>query len=193
MTELDQQAPAAAANERGGEAQASPEELLDLLQRERANFRNFKRRVDEERTVDRERTRGDVVLRLLPLLDEMERALAHRPPDLETHPWAMGVTLIHRRLMEALNELGVERIGAAGELFDPALHEAVLYEAQPGAGEQRIKAAFRPGYRMDGRLLRPAQVSVVGPGEEPAAGQEAPNRRPNAADQNPASQNQTGG
>jgi molecular chaperone GrpE len=147
------------------EARASGEELLELLRRERASFLNYKRRVEQERAEDRERARGEVLHRLLPLLDELDRALAQRPDELESDPWAEGVALIHRRLLETLRQLGVERVGREGELFDPALHEAVLYEERPDSGERLVKAVLRPGYRLGDRLLRPAQVIVAGPAE----------------------------
>jgi molecular chaperone GrpE len=149
----------------GSEPESSPEELLELLRRERASFLNYKRRVEQERSADRERTAGEMVLRLLPVLDELDRALGQIPSELQTHPWAEGIALVHRQLAEALRQLGVERIGAEGDLFDPALHEAVQYQELPGVGDRRIGEVIRPGYRLGDRLLRPAQVSVVGPAE----------------------------
>ncbi len=166
------------------EATPSREELLELLRRERASFLNYKRRVEQERAVDQERARGEVVLRLLPVLDELDRALAHRPPDLETHPWAEGVALIHRRLLETLRELGVERVGSEGESFDPALHEAVLYEQWPDSDGRRIKQVLRPGYRLGDRLLRPAQVIVVGPAEATQQTSASEHQGPGRAERN---------
>lgn len=148
------------------ETELGAEELLDLLQRERASFLNYKRRVEQERATERERGREEVLLRILPLLDELERALAQRPADLQTHPWAQGVALIQRRLVEALRELGVERVGFEGEAFHPEYHEAVFYEERPDIQERRVSAVLRPGYRLAQRLIRPAQVSVVGPRSE---------------------------
>jgi len=63
----------------------------------------------------------------LPVLDELDRALAQAPPELAGHPWVRGVALVHHRIVEALRELGVERVGEVGEPFDPARHEAVSY------------------------------------------------------------------
>jgi molecular chaperone GrpE len=161
MTELEQNMAATGPPKSEAEPKDSGEELLELLQRERASFLNYKRRVEQERTADREDARGEVLLLLLPVLDELDRALDHRPRDLETHPWAEGMALIYRRLMQALHALGLERIGVEGEEFDPARHEAVLYEGRPDATDQRVAALLSPGYRLGGRLLRPAQVSVV--------------------------------
>src|SRR4051794_6819663 len=90
---------------------ASDPETLDLLVRERAAFRNYRARVEREREGDRELARADLLRRLLPLLDDLDRATAHRPSDLESHRWAEGVVLIGRRLADLLRDLGVERIG----------------------------------------------------------------------------------
>jgi molecular chaperone GrpE len=141
-------------------------DVLDLLRRERANFLNYKRRVEREQGEDRERERVELLQRLLPLLDDLDRALEHLPPELATHPWAQGVTLAQRRLAEVLRQLGLERVGTEGDRFDPAVHEAVAYEEQPDATELRVLRVLRPGYSAGGRLLRPAQVVVVGPSRE---------------------------
>jgi molecular chaperone GrpE len=136
---------------------------LEQLQRERADFLNYKRRVERERTEDRERTQEETLRQLLPGIDDIDRALAHLPEDLRDHPWAAGVSLARERFLDALRKLGVERVGNTGERFDPALHEAVVYQADPNAREQRVKNVMRPGYRLGSRLLRPAQVVVAGP------------------------------
>jgi molecular chaperone GrpE len=137
-----------------------------LLRRERANFLNYKRRIEREQGEDRERERVELLQQLLPLLDDLDRALEHLPPELATHPWAEGVTLAQRRLVEVLRQLGLERVGTEGDRFDPAVHEAVAYEEQPDATELRVLRVLRPGYSAGGRLLRPAQVVVVGPSRE---------------------------
>jgi molecular chaperone GrpE len=136
---------------------------LEQLQRERADFLNYKRRVERERAEDRERTREETLRQLLPGIDDIDRALNHLPEDLRGHPWAAGVSLARERFLEALRRLGVERVGHTGERFNPELHEAVVYQADPEAREQRVKNVMRPGYRLGPRLLRPAQVIVTGP------------------------------
>jgi molecular chaperone GrpE len=141
----------------------SAERALDLLRRERANFLNYKRRVERERVEDRERARLELLRQLLPLVDDLDRALAHLPPELVGHAWTQGVSLGQRRFVEALRQLGLERFGTNGDRFDPTVHEAVAYEERPDATEQLVLNVLRPGYRASGRLLRPAQVVVVGP------------------------------
>jgi|GraSoiStandDraft_43_1057313.scaffolds.fasta_scaffold256003_2 molecular chaperone GrpE len=137
---------------------------LEQLQRERADFLNYKHRVDRERADDRERTRDETVRHLLPAIDDLDRALAHVPDELRGHPWAEGVSLAHQRLLDALRQLGVERVGSEGERFDPSVHEAVVYHTDPNAAEQHVMSVVRPGYRLGSRLVRPAQVVVAGPG-----------------------------
>ncbi len=138
-------------------------ETPDLLVRERAAFRNYRSRVERERKDDRELARADLLRRLLPLLDDLDRATAHRPSDLESHPWAEGVVLIGRRLADLLRDLGVERIGVEGEPFDPHVHEAVFYDRRPDVSGQTVARVIKAGYRQGNRLLRPASVTVVGP------------------------------
>jgi molecular chaperone GrpE len=152
----------------------SAEGLLDRLRRERADFLNYKRRVERERSEDAERVRAEVVQQLLPVLDELDLALSRRPADLARHPWANGVELSRRTLLDALRELGVERIGEEGEPFDPERHEALFYQQQPGIAEPLVAAVFRHGYRLRDKVLRPAQVTVAGPVDaEDALTQEA--------------------
>jgi molecular chaperone GrpE len=139
------------------------DEDLDLLRRERADFLNYKRRVERERASDREQERVETLRQLLPIVDDLDLALAHLPEELATHPWAQGISLSHRRFVEALRELGLERVGAEGDVFDPTQHEAVAYE-EPGDGvEQRVISVLRPGFRVGAYLLRPAKVVVAGP------------------------------
>jgi molecular chaperone GrpE len=145
------------------EADVGIDEVLDQLRRERANFLNYKRRVERERASDRELAQGDLLRYLIPFLDDLDRALGLIPPELEAHPWARGTALSRDRLQSAFDEFGIERIGAEGEPFDPARHEALFFDTHPDATEQRIGSVIRPGYRVGDRLVRPAQVSVVGP------------------------------
>lgn len=146
-----------------GSDEMSPDELLDRLRRERADFVNYKRRVDRERGEDARRARAEMVMQVLPVLDELERALSQPPAELETHPWVQGVAITHRTLLEAFKRLGVVQIGKAGDLFDPELHEALHYEPRAGMTDQRVAQVIKPGYLMDHTVIRPAQVTVVGP------------------------------
>jgi molecular chaperone GrpE len=162
----------------GDRQQESDLDLLALLQRERADFLNYRRRIGQERVEENERARAGVLTEILPLLDELDRATSQTPPDLAASPWAQGVLLIRNRLRDVLNRLGVEPLGAEGDPFDPTIHQALFYEQQPGIAEQQVATVIRPGFRMGQRVLRPAEVAVVGPADdgapprddEPAAG-----------------------
>jgi molecular chaperone GrpE len=158
--------------------EANADELLALLKRERADFLNFKRRVAREREEERQRIRGDLLTDLLPLLDDLDRAVEHVPEDLADQPWPRGVLMVDRRLHELLNRMGVEQVGAHGETFDPSQHEALYYEETADGVEPRITMVIRPGYRMGDRLLRPALVGVGAVGED---------RRAKTSDNNGAS------
>jgi molecular chaperone GrpE len=137
--------------------------LLDLLRQERADFRNYQRRVTDERAADAERARGQVLEPLFPLLDDLGRAFADVPAGLVDDPWARGIAMLRSRLERTLAGLGLEPVGTVGETFDPALHEAVFHEPDPEGREQRVAQVIRPGYRVGERLLRPAEVVVRGP------------------------------
>lgn len=141
----------------------SADELLGLLRQERADFQNYRRRIADERATDLERARGQALDPIFPLLDDLARAFANVPPDLESDPWAHGISLLNTRLTDTLQRLGLEKVGAPGEPFDPTLHEAIVYEPDPGASGQTVSAVIRPGYRLGTRLLRPAEVVVRGP------------------------------
>jgi molecular chaperone GrpE len=143
---------------------------LQQLQRERADFVNYKRRVDRERIEERERARQELLRQLLPAIDDLDRALDHLPAELSRHPWVQGVSLARARFLEGLRQIGVERIGSEGERFDPAVHEAVVYQEEQTASEQHVKSVLRPGYKLGPQLLRPAQVVVAGPPRNGHAG-----------------------
>jgi molecular chaperone GrpE len=156
----DNASPAAPSDADGG-----VDELLQLLQRERADFLNYKRRVERDRASEHELAQSDLLRSLLPFLDELDRAFAQIPADLETHPWVRGAALGRGRLQTALDDLAVEQFGAEGEPFDPSRHEALFFDTDSRVTDQRVASVVRPGYRVGNRVLRPAQVGVVGPAQ----------------------------
>ncbi len=140
---------------------------LTNWQRAQADFVNYKRRIEQEREEFNKFANSSLMLSLLPILDDLERALDHvsqkRAPQ-----WAEGVKLIERKLRATLEAQGLAPIKALGEQFDPKLHEAVRQDK----GEQGIVIEeMQKGYTLHGRLLRPAMV-VVGNGEEQEAEQQ---------------------
>jgi molecular chaperone GrpE len=153
------------------EEQRKTEEYLDLLKRTQADFVNYKRRAAQEQSERRAAAQGTVIEALLPVLDDLKRALEAVPEELASHSWATGVILAARRLAATLQELGVQQIGEVGEQFDPRRHEALMTQASTDQPEGIILQVYRPGYMLGERVLRPAQV-VVAAAPEGAASKE---------------------
>src|SRR6185312_14466227 len=109
-------------------AQREVGEYRDLLQRERASFQNYRRRVEGERAAQVAQARAEALLPLLPILDDLERAAAGVPADLREQAWVKGVLLITEKLGAAVASAGLERIDPLGQPFDPHYHEAFLHE-----------------------------------------------------------------
>ncbi len=141
--------------------QQKTEECLDLLRRTQADFVNYRRRMSQEHAEGRIAAQSALLSQLLPVLDDLGRALAAAPPELATHPWVQGLFLVARRLTTLLDQLGVRQIGVAGEPFDPHRHEAITTEARADVPEGTILHVDRPGYALGERVIRPAQVIVA--------------------------------
>ena len=137
------------------------DEYLNMLQRVQADFLNYKRRIETEREAHDQAVRADTIRAFLPLVDDLERALAHIPAEVGNEGWAQGFGLIQRNLAATFERLGVKRVGAEGEVFDPNVHEAVAYEEHPTQPEGHVAAVLLPGYQLGERVVRPAQVSVA--------------------------------
>lgn len=142
-------------------AQAKAAEYLDGWQRSRAEFANYKRRVEKEQAEAYQNSAVRIIARYLDVLDDFDRAMADRPTEGETAKWADGVTLIYRKLQTILETEGVTRIEAEGQEFDPTLHEAVTHEESDSHPAGHIIAVLRQGYRLGDRVIRPALVRVA--------------------------------
>ncbi len=142
-------------------------EYLDALQRERASFINFRRRTEQENAETAARATAAVVKKLLPIVDDFDRALAAIPEEeRQGHSWAAGVELIARKLHNLLQQEGVEPIDPLGQPFDPNQEEAVAFEDKTsenpeGDHTDRVSEVFLKGYKMRDRVLRPAMVKVT--------------------------------
>jgi molecular chaperone GrpE len=136
-------------------------ELTNDLQRIQADFVNYRRRVDEERQALIETARMATIMKLLPMVDDIERAVSHVPAELADNTWAKGVVSLGKRLEKSLADLGLSRIEAApGTTFDPNLHEAVMMEGDE-EGEEVISEALRAGYTLGSHVVRPTMVKVT--------------------------------
>jgi molecular chaperone GrpE len=131
------------------------DEYLELAKRTKADFENFRKRVARQEAEAEMRARGELARSLVPILDNLERALAAAGEE-ESH-LAHGVRLVYEELVAVLTRAGVESYEPDGEQFDPDWHEAML--TRPG-DEGQILEVLEKGYRMDGQVLRPARVVV---------------------------------
>jgi len=142
------------------EAQNRADEYLDSLQRERAAFQNYRRRIERERAEQALSVAGDLLLRLLPTLDDFYRAMDAVPAG-ERDQWFAGVALILRKLERFLADEGVVEIEALGQPFDPAFHEVIGMDAGADAESGTITQVLQRGYSLGERVLRPALVRVA--------------------------------
>ena len=137
------------------------DEFYERLLRKTAEFDNYRKRTDRERIQLSEAAAADLIKELLPLVDDMERALKADLGGPETEAIRRGVELIHKQLLETLRKRGVTAIEAVGADFDPHFHQAVSHEAAEGRREGEVVEEFRRGYMLGDRLLRPAMVKVA--------------------------------
>ena len=130
-------------------------ELTSDLQRVHAEYANYRKRVERDRELTRQNAIGTVLAELLPVLDDVERARQHG--ELEGAFKAVGESL-----ESTVQRIGLEKFGAAGEAFDPNVHEALTQEASEGVTEPTVTTVYQAGYRFADRVLRPARVAVAG-------------------------------
>ena len=140
------------------EAEEQPEDYLALAQRTQADFENYRKRAAREAAAAGERAKSGLVRELLPIVDNLERAIASAEEG-EQH-LAEGVRLVHSELIAVLERNGIEQFNPAGDKFDPAEHEAlsVRSDGEPGV----VLDVVEKGYRANGTILRPARVVVSG-------------------------------
>lgn len=151
---------------------AERDEFLDQLQRSRAEFANFRRRNDQERAMVRQIVGRDVLSQFLPVIDDLDRALAAIPESERESGWVKGVSMIKTKLNGTVERLGVTRIEALNKPFDPAFHEAVATE--PGTSGSHVVEIYQNGYRLGDLLVRPAMVKTGdAPAEDQAPGDDA--------------------
>ncbi|OLT17704.1 nucleotide exchange factor GrpE [Actinomadura sp. CNU-125] len=167
----DEAAGAAEAGAGNGEAAALQEQLterLDDLRRLKAEYDNYRKRVDRDRVAVREQALGQVLSELLPVLDDIGRARDH-------DELTGGFKSVGEALEAVTGKLGLESYGEKGEPFDPTVHEALMHSYSPDVTETSVVDVLQPGYRIGERILRAARVAVAepDPNAEPAAGGDA--------------------
>jgi len=149
-------------NKQIADLQAKSEDYLSGLQRERADFANYKRRIDQENQNTYQFALAELVKPFLVIIDDLERALKHAPNDKDLKSWIDGITLILQKLVQTLEKQGIERIEVKpGEEFDPMRFEAVTHEESPDFENGQIIEVIQTGYKIKERIIRPALVRVA--------------------------------
>lgn len=158
------------------EAERERVQFKNLAQRVQADFVNFRRRAEEEQAELQRNASAQVILKLLPVLDDLERAAGQEPQEATgaDAAWLEGVRLIARKFMATLEEVGVQRVEAVDKPFDPWEHEVVSYNETAEHPDGQVLAVAREGYRLHGRVIRPALVTVAKAPTEAAEEQEPP-------------------
>jgi molecular chaperone GrpE len=139
-------------------AQCESDQYLDQLQRLQAEFENYRKRIQRREEQMTDEIRSEVCKQLLPVVDDMERALAHAG---EEEALRSGLEMIYDSFISILTTMGLEVIEATGRPFDPRIHEAVMVEVDPQAQGETVTEELQKGYLFQEKLLRPAKVKVT--------------------------------
>lgn len=140
------------------ESESKTLEYRDSWLRSQADFQNYKKRLERDNEMTYISMKGDIIKKVLPALDDLERALQNRRAE---DPWADGIELIVRKLQNMLESEGVTRIDALGTEFDPKFHEAISHEPADGAQSGSVIGVVQNGYMLGERVIRPALVRVA--------------------------------
>ena len=168
-------------------ARAKEAEYLDGWQRARAELSNARKRFQREQQQAYANAKADLLVRLLPVIDDFERAFETLPDDLSSHTWIEGIELVQHKALGLLEQEGVAPIDAAGHEFDPFRHQAVTHEPSDEVPEGHVIAEMQRGYTVGDRILRPCMVRVsAGPPPEPEPAEE-----PSPEEQAPGAEKET--
>ncbi|MBE0696066.1 MAG: nucleotide exchange factor GrpE, partial [Anaerolineaceae bacterium] len=143
------------------QSQTQAKDFFDGWQRERADFANYKRRIQRDQQAMKENLTAEVIKKYLTIVDDLERALKARPDEESLAAWANGIELVLRKLQNILDAEGIKRIPAEKEEFNPSRHEAISYEASPDHEGGQIIEIIQQGYTLGDRVIRPALVRVA--------------------------------
>jgi len=142
------------------ELQKQVESFREGWQRERAEFTNFKKRIEREKLEMYQHATNDVIKRLLPILDDFDRAFENLPEDLAPHPWVDGIAGIQRKMLRLLEQFNITVVDPTGQAFDPNQHEAIGTD-ESDAETGTVTKTMQKGYLVGDRVLRPALVRVA--------------------------------
>lgn len=144
------------------ELQKQVTELTQDLQRTRADFENYRKRVELEKSAARDAGQAAAILKLLPVIDNIERAIAHTPAELQDNKWAQGIASLVKNLEKSLESLNLKRIEAKpGTDFNPELHEAIQFDEEAEGDKEVIAEELQAGYLLSGQPVRHAMVKVT--------------------------------
>jgi len=138
------------------------QELTNDLQRTRADFENYRKRVDQEKQMARMTGEATAIVKLLPVIDNIERAISYIPKDLTDNKWAQGIASLAKNLEKSLESMNLKKIDSKpGTPFDPELHEAIQMDENAEGEQEVIAEELQPGYTLHGQTLRSAMVRVT--------------------------------
>ncbi len=140
------------------EAESKASEYKDNWLRSQAEFQNYRKRLDRDNEMLHNSMKGDIVKKVLPVLDDLERALQNRSAE---DAWANGIELVVRKFQNILENEGIKKIEALGKEFDPKFHEAISHEPADGAQSGHVIGVVQNGYMLGDRVIRPALVRVA--------------------------------
>lgn len=137
-------------------------ELTQDLQRVRADFENYRKRVEQEKEMARANGKIGAIMKLLPVIDNIERAIGHVPAELKENTWASGVTKLVKNLDKSLGDMGIRRIDAKpGGRFNPELHEAIQFDEDADGEHEVIAEELQAGYMLADDVIRHSMVKVT--------------------------------
>lgn len=137
-------------------------ELTLDLQRTRADFENYRKRVDAEKSAAREAGQASAILKLLPVIDNIERAIAYTPEELKDNAWVQSVSGLTKNLEKSLESLNLKRIDSKpGADFNPELHEAIQFDEEAEGDSEVVAEELQAGYTLNGHPIRHAMVKVT--------------------------------
>lgn len=142
-------------------AESSSKDYLDKLQRSMAEFDNFRKRTNVEKASMYENGARDTIEKLLPILDNFERAILSTPEEDKSSAMFKGIDMIFNQMVETFKNMGVEEVAGVGETFDPNIHNAVLHIDDDSFGENVVAEVMQKGYKYKDKIIRPSMVKVA--------------------------------
>ncbi|MFR4987218.1 MAG: nucleotide exchange factor GrpE [Lachnospirales bacterium] len=142
-------------------AESSSKDYLDKLQRSMAEFDNFRKRTNVEKASMYENGARDTIEKLLPILDNFERAILSTPEEDKNSAMFKGIDMIFNQMVETFKNMGVEEVAGVGETFDPNIHNAVLHIDDDSFGENVVAEVMQKGYKYKDKIIRPSMVKVA--------------------------------